>query len=278
MIYPEIGGRFEPNRDVVDRIDKKTWVFPSSCIPKSALKKQNILLVVDPDDLEVTSRTVTVLSRPEKVVVLSDFLVDGGAGVSTVSDKLSGVALRFLPSAGAVAWPRAEKLLRHNFWGVRPMARNIFGFGTEVYACADSDAPFAVSYAKLSGLVYDSQLTFTDCLELLRCANITPTDLNLLLGMIRDNVELFSNTVRPISPEDVSSFLSSSKIPTELKLDLALKMAISTESDDSAGDSNPYLRVCSYIVRFVTATPSALDAPRSVLDLYSLVERRFFSA
>ena len=74
LVYPEIRGKFEKGKDVVDSKKderRRKWILPASYVPEEAIGREKVGLFVDPEDVREEGGNVIV--HPKSIVVLSNF-------------------------------------------------------------------------------------------------------------------------------------------------------------------------------------------------------------
>ncbi len=272
LVYPAAGDEFKKGIDVVDSIKDnqgRSWVFPASSMPEQAIGRANVGLFIDPEQVEVDGRRVVILADPTSIIFLEGFLQTLSA--TGKADKITRIPLAVSEKV-LEKLPVSEKncLYRLGGVGVRPLSRFSIreGHGRVVNTISDSHLDYMVAYVELQNLKIDQKLTFSDCLELVRCANISPRDMSMIISMFESNIDLFRAGDRQITPSDVSRFLASSNITPEFRFGRALVIA------DSVDSTTDFLDVGQSITAFVKKNPSILDAPRLTLDRYAALERR----
>jgi hypothetical protein len=125
LVYPEVNGKFKKGIDVIDNynfFEGRPWVFPASSIPEIAIGKEKVGLFVDPHEIEVSSKRVVILAKPESVMVLTPFLQKSGHG--KVDDDTRVPLEAFLEGLSA---EQSRYLARYDGQGVRPLSRYYYG-------------------------------------------------------------------------------------------------------------------------------------------------------
>ena len=122
VVYPAKNGIFTKGKDVIDG----TWIFPASQIPEEVFLRQaegkKMALFVDPLDVEEKNGKVTILTRPESVIVLGNFLQADGWGIVNERTRMPLEAdLSNVPAdQQRYLWRRSEE-------SIRPVARGYYG-------------------------------------------------------------------------------------------------------------------------------------------------------
>ncbi|MEW6528902.1 MAG: hypothetical protein AB1391_03365 [Candidatus Micrarchaeota archaeon] len=152
LIYPEKGGQFKKGEDVVDAfqdISGRKWVFPACCVPKQAVGKEKVGLVVDPESVEVFRGSVVILAPLASVVVLDNFIQHSGRMGKV--DERTRIPLEILESESLSEYEK-RWLWRTDGAGVRPLVRTVGNFFYDRrYICADVkyDSAYGVAYVGL---------------------------------------------------------------------------------------------------------------------------------
>ncbi len=144
LVYPERGGRFRAGRDMAD--SETGWIFPASYIPKEALERIRVGLIVSPVGISQEGGKIVVHADPRKGVrVLYPFIQERGKGGKM--DPVSGVPL----DIETPVLQEKRYLSRKSLSGVSPIARFVFGANVSpmhVYANGYHDDAFGVSVVR----------------------------------------------------------------------------------------------------------------------------------
>jgi CheY-like chemotaxis protein len=135
IVYPEVNGRFVKGRDVEDAFTDdagRRWIFPASSIPDIAINGEKTALFINPQDVEHDDKKVVILSSPETIIVLTEFIQKDGWGKVDQTTRIPlETDLNLVPAS------QQRHLSRISGQGVRPLARTVndFGvYGRDVYA------------------------------------------------------------------------------------------------------------------------------------------------
>lgn len=146
LVYPEKGGRFRIGKDIIDQ--NSNWVYPASYIPREAIEREKVGLILVPDAITKENGRIIVhaKARPCSVKVLYPFIQENGK--SGKIEPSTGVPIDMEPSG-----PEDTRYLcRNNLSGVAPIARYIFGAKVSPYHVVAKSMP--QEYLGVSGVSY----------------------------------------------------------------------------------------------------------------------------
>ena len=205
LIYPEKNGQFKKGKDVVDAFKDnlgRNWVFPASLMPEQAIKRANVGLFVDPEQVEISEERVVILAQPDSIVVLDSFLQNSEWGkvdeATRIPLKVSEDIMDLLPET------QKRNLYRIAGSGVRPLSR-YYHLGEYVYA-SDYGTKNAVAYVIAEGSASrDVEVVRFDETAITTYRNM-PAEINSpvirVLGATLDDAEA---EYRRLTPEIINS-------------------------------------------------------------------------
>jgi hypothetical protein len=257
LAYPAKGKTFQKGKDLVGRSQDnngRSWILPASCVPERAFGQDKVSLFIDPEQVEVTNKNVVILAKPDSVVILAPFIQKDGLGAV---DEQTRIPLEASDQVlDALFYEKGlRKLHRFDSDDIGPLCRVYrrgLGQCDEIF-CGDKNAHNRVAYVDVDGLKYDPELTFADCLELVRCGRISQPDLELLVNMFADSVLLFKSNLQSINPNEVRKFLNCSNLPAQFRFDQAFNIF------DFVEDPNDKNSIGNSIVAFAEANPELLN-------------------
>ncbi len=151
LVYPKTNKRFKRGNDILDPHQDnsgRVWVFPAFAVPYEAFEQKNVVLLVDPEEIELTRTRVVVLADPESVIALSTAVWKiGGSGMVDEDTRIPlevdrGLFKRLKEHQKRWLW-------RMDGFGVRPIHRNVnvFNGGRDIFGGGSYDLEFGAGHA-----------------------------------------------------------------------------------------------------------------------------------
>jgi hypothetical protein len=208
LVHPKENGTFSKDKDINDpyTYQGKHMVFLGKNIPKEAIGKKGISLVIEPDIEKIEQTDTAIIIPPKSILILKNSLQESGWGKVDQKTKVP-VAV---PQKELDKLPEDQKryLWRNSTEGVRPLVRGYGDYhGRYVYADVRFDGGFGVGFVKPSSGLAKLKVSIREKkgIELI---GIDAEDLNDLVLEARNELEELSKVVKSESTNSITKLLN----------------------------------------------------------------------